>query len=38
MLQLFRNYAIERGFVVADADLSPERRLAGADGQGIATW
>ncbi len=38
MLQLIRNHAMERGFVVADADLSPERRLAGADSQGVATY
>lgn len=33
MLQLLRNHAMERGFVVADADLSPERRLVGSSGQ-----
>jgi len=33
MLQLFRNHSMERGFVVVDADLSPERRLVGAEGQ-----
>lgn len=38
MLQLLRNHAMERGFVVADADLSPERRLAGTDGQAVATY
>jgi hypothetical protein len=38
MLQLIRNYAMEQGFVVADADLSPERRLAGTNGQGVATY
>lgn len=37
MLQLIRNHAMERGFVVADADLSPERRLVGS-GQGVATY
>lgn len=37
MLQLIRNGAMERGFVVADADLSPERRLVG-NGQGVATY
>ena len=26
------------GFVVADADLSPERRLQGGQGQGLATY
>jgi len=38
MLQLIRNHAMERGFVVADADFSPERRLAGNNGQGVATY
>lgn len=38
LLQLLRNNALERGFVVADADLSPERRLIGANGQGVATY
>lgn len=38
MLQLIRNHAMERGLVVADADLSPERRLVGNNGQGVATY
>lgn len=38
MLQLLRNYAMERDFVVADADLSPERRLTGSSSQGLATY
>ncbi len=38
MLQLLRNYAMERDFVVADVDLSPERRLAGTNGQGVGTY
>ena len=38
LLQLLRNNALERGFVVADADLSPERRLAGSQGQGVGTY
>jgi len=38
MLQLIRNHAMEQGFVVADADLSPERRLTGSNGQGVATY
>jgi hypothetical protein len=38
LLQLIRNYAMERDCVVADADLSPERRLAGTEGQGTATY
>jgi hypothetical protein len=38
LLQLIRNQAMEQGFVVADADLSPERRLAGSNNQGVATY
>jgi len=38
LLQTIRNYATEKGFVVVDADLSPERRFAGAKGQGLATY
>ncbi len=38
LLQLIRGHAIERGFVTADADLSPERRLCGVNGSGVATY
>jgi len=38
MLQLLRNRALEQGFVVADADLSSERRLAGSNHEGLATY
>ena len=38
LLQTIRNYAMERGFVVIDADLSPERRLTGSKGEGLATY
>jgi len=38
MLQLVRNRAMEQGFVVADADLSSERRLAGTNNEGLATY
>ena len=38
LLQTIRNYATAKGFVVVDADLSPERRFAGTKGQGIATY
>jgi hypothetical protein len=38
LMQLLRNYAMEREFVVADADLSPDRRLAGTSGQGVGTY
>ena len=38
LLQLIRGSAMERGFVCADADLSPERRICGGKGAGIATY
>lgn len=38
LLQLIRGYALEKGFITADADLSPERRLCGSGGSGIATY
>lgn len=38
LIQLMRGYAVERGFVCADADLSPERRLSSSNGGGIATY
>lgn len=38
LIQLMRGYAIENGFVCADADLSPERRLSSSNGGGLATY
>lgn len=38
LLQMIRNYAMDKGFAVADADLSPERRLQGNKGQGLSTY
>ncbi|MBE6542962.1 MAG: biotin carboxylase [Ruminococcaceae bacterium] len=38
LLTLLRGYAMEHGFVCADADLSPERKLCGTNGAGIATY
>lgn len=38
LIQLMRGYALEHGFITADADLSPERRLCGAKGTGRATF
>ncbi len=38
LLQTIRNYVMERGFIVADADLSPERRQQGTRGRGLATY
>ncbi|MBO7395169.1 MAG: ATP-binding protein [Ruminococcus sp.] len=38
LLQTIRAHVMDRGFVVVDADLSPERRLQGTKGQGLATY
>ena len=38
LLQTIRNHVMDRNFVVIDADLSPERRLQGTKGQGLATY
>ena len=38
LIQLVRGYAMEKDFITADADLSPERRLYGTNGSGIATY
>lgn len=38
LLQTVRNYVMDRNFVVVDVDLSPERRLHGNQGQGLATY
>lgn len=38
LLQTMRQHVMDRGFVTADADLSPERRLMGSKGQGLATY
>ena len=38
LMQLVRGYALERDFITADADLSPERRLYGSGGSGVATY
>jgi hypothetical protein len=37
-LQAIRNYALDRDYATADADLSPDRRLAGSSGAGLATY
>ncbi|MBW4538801.1 MAG: ATP-binding protein [Myxacorys chilensis ATA2-1-KO14] len=37
-LQLIRSAAMEQGFVVADADITSERRLSGSNGAGVATY
>ncbi len=38
LLQTIRSHVMDRGFVVMDADLSPERKLHGSKGQGLATY
>ena len=38
LLQLIRGNALDRGFLTADADLSPERKLCGSNGSGLATY
>ena len=38
LMQLIRGYALERNFITADADLTPERRLYGSGGSGVATY
>ncbi len=38
LIQLIRGNALDRGFICADADLSPERRLTGGSGAGLATY
>ena len=38
LMQLVRGYALEKNFVCCDADLSPERRLYGSKGNGVATY
>lgn len=35
LCQLIRNYALQRNFVVMDADFTPVRRLTGTQGQGL---
>lgn len=38
LIQTIRNYVMDKNFVTVDADLSPERRLQGGKGQGLATY
>ena len=38
LIQLIRGHALDGGFLCADADLSPERRLTGGNGAGLATY
>ena len=38
MIQMIRNYAMDRGFVVMDADLAVNRRLTGSKKEGLNTY
>ena len=38
LLQMMKSYALDSGFVVVDADLSPSRRFYGNNNQGLATY
>lgn len=38
LIQLMRGYAAENGFITADADLSPERKLSSSGGGGLLTY
>jgi len=38
LIQLTRGYALDRGFLTADCDLSPERKLSATGGAGLATY
>lgn len=38
LLQTIRSYVMDKNFVVLDCDLSPERRLVGSKGEGLATY
>ena len=38
LIQLSRGYALDRGFVTADCDLSPERKLTGSSSYVLATF
>ncbi len=38
MIQMIRNNAIERDYVVLDADLSPDHNIIGGKGKGLATY
>ena len=38
LIQTIRTHSMGENFVVADADLSPDRRLQGGQGQGLSTY
>jgi len=38
MLQIIKNYALDKNFIVADVDLAPDKLLYGANNQGLNTY
>ncbi|MBE6631673.1 MAG: biotin carboxylase [Ruminococcaceae bacterium] len=38
LIQLLRSHAIEKNYICIDADLSPERKICGSNGSGLATY
>ena len=38
MTQMVRNYAMDKGFIVMDADLAINRRITGSKGEGVNTY
>ncbi len=38
LLQLLRNHALQRRFVVADTEFNPQRRLTGSKGEGLTLY
>lgn len=38
LIQLTRGFALDKGFLTADCDLSPERKLSATGGAGLATY
>ncbi len=38
LIQLTRGFAMDKGFLTADCDLSPERKLSASGGAGLATY
>ena len=38
LIQAFKTYILEKGFICMETDLSPERRLVGNNNQGLATY
>lgn len=38
LIQAFKTYILEKGYICMETDLSPERRLVGNNNQGLATY